>query len=151
MAGFKGQAEYSIDEKGRVALPAKMRRVLSPEAKDTLVATRGHEQCITLYPLDLWERMEARFHDLNPFRTDTRDFLRTMTRWAEELPLDGQGRVGIPKALMDFAGLAHKGPALIIGALSHVEIWEPAVLRDHEASRPYDYATVTERVMGERS
>ncbi len=148
MAGFKGQAEYSVDEKGRVALPAKMRRALPAEAKDTLVATRGQEQCIMLYGLDTWERMEAQFGGLNVFRTEARDFLRTITRWAEELPLDAQGRVVLPKTLMDFAGLANRGPALVLGALDHLEIWEPSIFAAHDESRPYDYATVTERVMG---
>ena len=148
MAGFKGQAEYSIDEKGRVALPAKMRRVLKAEAKETFVATRGIERCVYLYPLDHWEKMEADFQNLNVFRSETRDFLRTITRWADELVLDAQGRIGIPKNLMDFAGLAPRGQAIIIGALNHVEIWDPTIFEGHLAERPYDYETVTERVMG---
>jgi MraZ protein len=148
MAGFKGQAEYSIDEKGRVALPAKMRRAMSPAAKDTFVATRGMERAVYLYPLDYWERLEAQFENLNVFHTETRDFLRTITRWADELPLDAQGRVVVPKNLMDFAGLAPRSPALIIGALNRLEIWSPAEFDKYQADRPYDYETVTERVMG---
>ncbi len=148
MAGFKGQAEYSIDEKGRVALPAKMRRVLSPDAKETFVATRGIERCVYLYPLDRWEKMEAEFETLNLYRAETRDFIRTITRWADEVVLDGQGRIGLPKNLLDFATLAPKGQAVIIGALDHIEIWDPAVFDAYLNERPDDYETVTERVMG---
>jgi MraZ protein len=148
MAGFKGQAEYSIDEKGRVALPAKMRRAMSPAAKDTFVATRGMEKCVYLFALDRWEQMEAQFESLNTFHTETRDFLRTITRWADELPLDTQGRIVVPKNLMDFAGLAPRSPALVIGALNRLEIWSPAAFEQHQSDQPYDYATITERVMG---
>ena len=58
MAGFKGQASYSIDAKGRVAIPAKMRNAMNPEAKGTFTVTRGFEKCIFLYPLDRWTEME---------------------------------------------------------------------------------------------
>ncbi|CAN5569383.1 division/cell wall cluster transcriptional repressor MraZ [soil metagenome] len=144
---FKGQAEYSIDDKGRVALPAKMRRVLSPEAKDTFTITRGFEQCIFLYPVDRWTEMEAQFMGLNQYQREARDFVRTIVRWADEVSLDGQGRIVLPKPLMDFAGL-NDGRALILGALDHIEIWDPAIFENYLNERPDDYETVAERVMG---
>ncbi len=147
MPGFKGQAEYSIDEKGRVALPAKMRRALTPEAKETFVVTRGFEQCVFLYPLDRWEEMEDEFRALNPYQREARDFVRTIVRWADESTLDGQGRISMPKGLLEFAGLATGGKALIIGALDHNEVWDPATFDRYLNERPEDYETVAERVM----
>jgi MraZ protein len=150
MAGFKGQAENSIDDKGRVALPAKMRRALSPEAKETFVATRGLEQCVFLYPLDVWERVEAQIQTLNTFQRETRDFTRNLLRWAEETTLDGQGRISLTKPLLDFAGLSagNGAKALFIGALDHIEIWDPDVFETYLNQQPADYETVAERVMG---
>ena len=58
MAGFKGQAEYSVDRKGRVTIPAKMREAVSPEANKTFTVTRGFEQCVFLYPMDIWSEIE---------------------------------------------------------------------------------------------
>ncbi|MEX0599172.1 MAG: division/cell wall cluster transcriptional repressor MraZ, partial [Rhodothermales bacterium] len=72
MASFKGQAEYSVDSKGRVAIPAKMRNALSPEAKNSFTITRGFEQCINLYPLDQWEKREAEISELNTYRSEAR-------------------------------------------------------------------------------
>ena len=61
MAGFKGRAENTIDDKGRVAVPASMRRYLRPEAHDTFVVTQGVDHCIALYPFDVWEsRLSSR-------------------------------------------------------------------------------------------
>ncbi len=148
MAGFKGQAEYSIDDKARVALPAKMRRVLNPEAKDTFVATRGFEQCVFLYPLDRWEKMEEEFMTLNLYQREARDFVRTIVRWADEVALDGQGRIGLPKTLIDFAHLQAGKKAIILGALDHVEIWDPEIFDAYLNEQPDDYETITERVMG---
>lgn len=150
MAGFKGQAEYSVDDKGRVALPAKMRRDLSPDAKETFVATRGLEQCVSLYPLDVWEQVEAKIQGLNSFQSETRAFTRNLLMWAEEITLDGQSRISLPKSLIEFADLQMGGgsKALFIGALDHIEIWNPEVFDAYLNQQPDNYETIAERVMG---
>jgi len=79
-------------------VPAKMRRALSPAAKETFVATRGLERCVFLYPLDAWEAIEEEMGRLNQFDPEARGFVRTINMWAEELALDGQGRIALPKA-----------------------------------------------------
>lgn len=144
--GFKGQYENVIDEKGRVAIPAKMRRALSPEANDTFTATRGFERCVFLYPLDRWEAMEREFLRLNPYQRETRDFIRTITRWAEDVTLDRQGRIVLPRRLMEFAGLSTE--AVVVGSLDRIEIWDPKVFAEHLAASEADYEVVAERVMG---
>ncbi len=146
MAGFKGQAEYSVDSKGRVAVPAKMRNALKPEAKNTFTLTRGFEKCIFMYPQDHWEIMEADIGALNTYRSDTRDFIRGILMWAEEVTLDAQGRIGVPRTLAEFAGITDR--ALIIGALDHIEIWNPDTFQVYLEGQKEDYETLAERVMG---
>jgi len=143
---FKGQAEYSVDSKGRVAIPAKMRSVLNPEAKSTFTITRGFEDCIFLYPLDEWTRIESEISGLNMFNSDARGFVRVIMMWADEASLDGQGRITIPKPLIEFADVGDK--ALIIGAFDHIEIWDPDRFSDYLNKQPDDYETLAERVMG---
>lgn len=146
MAGFKGQAEYSIDSKGRIAIPAKMRNALNPEAKSTFTITRGFERCIFLYPLDTWLGIESEISALNTYNRQARDFVRSILMWAEEMVLDAQGRISIPKPLAEFAGITDKG--LVIGALDHVEIWNPDSFAAHMNEQADDYETLAERVMG---
>ena len=148
MAAFKGQAAYSVDAKGRVAIPAKMRAVLTPEAKGTFTVTRGFERCVFLYPLDHWSQMEAEMRELNVYNRESRDFLRTILMWADEVALDGQGRVTIVKPLLEFAGIAPGGSALIIGALDHIEIWDPTHFETYVNDHVDDYENLAERVMG---
>jgi len=143
---FKGQAEYSVDSKGRVAIPAKMRSVLNPEAKNTFTITRGFEDCIFLYPLDQWTRIESEISGLNMFNSDARGFVRVIMMWADEASLDGQGRITIPRPLIEFADVGDK--ALIIGAFDHIEIWDPDRFSDYLNKQPDDYETLAERVMG---
>jgi MraZ protein len=146
VAGFKGQYENAIDEKGRVAIPVKMRRALTPAANETFTATRGFEQCVFLYPLDRWEEMEEDFRQLNPYQRETRDFVRTITRWAEDVAFDKQGRIVLPRRLMEFAGLSDA--AVIIGSIDRIEIWDPRVFAKYVEGIPADYEAIAERVMG---
>ena len=143
MASFKGQAEYSVDSKGRVAIPARMRSALNPEANNSFTITRGFEQCILLFPLDEWAKREAEIARLNTYRSEARSFVRTIMRWADEVTLDGQGRVVVPKSLIAFAGL--EDAVLIIGVLDRIEIWNPNVFAA-QAEQEADYSDVAERI-----
>ncbi len=142
---FKGQAEHSVDSKGRVAIPAKMRNAMSPEAKETFTITRGFEECIFLYPMDRWSSIEEEIGELNMYNREARDFVRIIMMWADEDSLDGQGRISIPNPLREFAGL--DGSALILGAFDHIEIWNPEQFDGYLNEQPADYETLAERVM----
>ncbi len=148
MSFFKGRETYSVDDKGRVAVPAKMRKSLSPEAADTFVVTRGpdNDPCIYAYPLDEWRKMEERLSGLNQYNDRDRYFLRTLLYWADELTLDKQHRVMLPKGLVEFAQI-DKG-ALIIGAMDHLEIWNPDVFESYLSGQNVPYSEVAEAVMG---
>lgn len=148
MAGFKGQAENTIDGKGRVPVPAKMRKSLSADAKDTFVATRGEGQFVVLFPLDYWEQeIEAKLARLNNFDAQDREFIRSLYRWAEEVTMDSQGRIALPKALATFADLKTSSKARIIGAFDCIEIWDPEVNDRHEAEQDTPYADLAKSVM----
>ena len=146
MPGFKGQAAYSVDAKGRVAIPAKMRNAMQPEAKGTFTVTRGFEKCIFLYPLDRWTEMEEEIGGLSTYDREARAFTRRIMMWAEEVALDGQGRISLPKPLIDFAGIADR--ALILGAYDRIEIWDPEAFDAYLNEEAADYETLAERVLG---
>lgn len=129
-------------------VPAKMRRSLSPDAKETFVATRGLEQCVFLYPLDAWEEIEEAVGKLNQFDPQAREFVRTIYRWAEELTMDAQGRIALPKSLIEFAGLQPGSKGLAIGALNRIEVWDPELFEAHLNDQSASYETLAERVMG---
>jgi len=146
MPSFKGQAEYSVDSKQRVAVPAKMRNVINPEANKTFVATRGFEQCIVLYPNDHWDEIEGRMNDLNMYRNDTRGFVREFMMWAEEVVLDAQGRIVLPIELMEYAGITDR--AKIVGVSDHIEVWDPSVFEAFNSGQQDTFNERAEKVMG---
>lgn len=145
MAFFKGQEFYSIDSKGRVNIPAKMRKSLSPEANDTFVLTRGVDKCIVAYPFDEWRKYEEKFEKLNQYEEKNRYFLRLLLMWSEEVKLDAQQRISIPKQLIDFAEI--EGKVAIIGMIDHIEIWNPDKFNEYLSSKEESYEQVAEKVM----
>lgn len=146
MARFKGQAAYSVDAKGRVAIPAKMRSALTPEAQGTFTLTKGFEKCIYAYPQDEWKHKEEEYAALNRNNRNARHLVRMILMWAEEASLDGQGRISLPKALADYAGIGER--ALIIGSMDHIEIWDPTAFDDYLQEQTIDPETLAEQVMG---
>lgn len=146
MATFMGMFDYSIDNKGRINIPQKMRKNLKPEAKDTFVATRGFEKCIAIYPLDEWENIEKRISALNSFKEKDRLFQRTFLMWASQQELDSQSRITLPKTLLDYAGI--KTEVKIIGVGERIEVWDPEAFDKYLNSQSDGYEAIAEQVMG---
>lgn len=145
MAFFKGQELYSIDAKGRVNIPAKMRKSISEEAKDTFVLTRGTDSCVIAYPLDEWKKHEDKFGKLNQYDEKNRFFLRMLLMWSEEVSLDRQQRISVPKKLQEFAGI--DGKVMIVGMIDHIELWNPEKFEAYISSHDETYESVAEQVM----
>lgn len=147
MAFFKGQETYSIDTKGRVNIPVKMRKSLSPDANDTFAITRGLDKCITAYPIDEWKKYEEKFANLNQYDEKNRYFLRMLLMWSEEVALDGQQRISLPRKLLDFAGI--EGKAMIVGMGDHIEFWNPEEFESYLNKYNEPYEKVAEHVFSE--
>lgn len=144
MSSFKGSYEYSVDSKGRINIPAKLRKYVSAEANDTFVITRGFEKCLFAYPLDEWNAFEHSVRKLSSSDPKHRYFTRTLLRWAAESQLDGQSRITIPKELLQFAGI--ENAVLILGVLERIEIWNPRIHQEYINTQPESYEDVAQRV-----
>ncbi len=129
MSDFLGQYTYSLDEKGRVSFPAKFRRAVRPEAKDTFVVTSGFDHCLFVYPLDEWKRKSALLREQPITNSEARKWMRVVAANASETTCDKQGRITIPPHLIAWARLSKE--VLIAGALDRVEIWNPEIFADY--------------------
>lgn len=116
---FRGQFTYSMDSKGRIAIPAKLRKHISVEANETFVMTRGLSNCIDLYPLDEWVKIEQALLNLNSFQPDDARFIRMFVQFASEDVMDVQSRIMIPPALISYAAIEKE--VLILGALKKLK------------------------------
>jgi MraZ protein len=145
MTSFKGSYDYSVDNKGRINIPARLRKYVSPEANDTFIITRGYEQCLFVYPLDEWNKLEQSIRDLSPTNPKHRFFMRTLLERATESQLDGQSRIIIPKELLQFAGIENE--VLILGVLERIEVWNPHIYKEYQKSQAESYENVAQNVL----
>ena len=125
---FSGEYAHSLDEKGRLAIPAKFRG----RFKEGAVVTRWLGECLAVWPSPEWESLNADIAKrprTDPAATNFRHFVLSS---AHEGDPDGQGRITIPSHLRDYAHL--QGAAVVIGTSDHLEVWEPGRWRD-ELSR----------------
>jgi MraZ protein len=134
MSTFYGTESCVIDAKGRLNVPARMRRGLQPEAHDTFVMVRGFDGCVSMYPLDEWRKYEDRLRQLAVGSEKARQFVRMLLESAHESAVDAQGRVSLTPTLADIAGVAKE--AKLLGAFDHIEIWNAK--RYEESSKGAD-------------
>lgn len=109
-----GEYQHSVDEKGRIALPAKFRKSLS----DGVVVTKGLDPCLHIYPLEQWRRFAEKITQLPANKLG---FVRLILSQASHCDIDSQGRILIPGLLLEKAGIKHK--AVIVGLHTRGELW----------------------------
>ena len=125
---FTGEFRNTIDQKNRLSIPAKYRKALSPVNDNTFVLTRGFDQCLILYPLDEWKKVEGQLGSLSSIKVRHRNFVRSIVRCAIHIKYDSQGRIAIPENLLQYAKI--DGNVAVIGMIKKIEIWSPNLLNN---------------------
>ena len=120
---FLGEFEVPVDDKGRIFLPAELRRNIEPEADETLVVVRGLDGCLTAHPKHLWSQIATKILCLPQTEQKVRLYYRGMLSQAAEVKLDRQGRASVPRKLLERAGIDDR--MVVIGALDRLEFWQP--------------------------
>jgi len=137
---FVGTYLHTIDDKGRLTLPAKWRSELA----GGVVVTRGMDKCLFILARSKFEGIVNEIDEQGLERSDARGWARHFTGMAADVEPDKQGRIIIPPNLRDFAGL--DGDVVVVGVISRIEVWEPK--RHHEAEEKIesDVDNVAERM-----
>jgi len=117
---FIGEYNHNLDDKGRVAVPAKFRATL----KGGAVVTRGLDNCLFLYTKKEWQELAGKLAKLPISKSNTRAFARLMLAGAMDVDFDNQGRIMLPEYLRKFASL--KKNLIIAGLYDRLEIWDEA-------------------------
>lgn len=148
MASFKGEYDHSIDSKGRVSFPARLRKYLPSQSQDNFTILKGLDQCLLLYPAEYWLGVEERLSRINEFRQKERTVLRNFLRSADDLTLDKHNRLAIPPKLMEWANITNR--VIFIGMGESIELWSPELLAkvDEEIDQG-TYREMFENVMGD--
>ena len=118
---FTGEFRHSLDERGRVAIPARFR----PRLAGGATLAKWLDGCLGLFPPDEWEDLSRKIAALPLASADGRAFSRFMFSGAMETELDRQGRVLVPGYLREYAGIEPGQEVFVVGAHSRVELWAP--------------------------
>lgn len=138
---FMGEYQHTLDEKGRVIVPAKFREGLG----ESFVMTRGLDKCLFVYPQSEWEILEQKLKNLPMTRADARSFVRFFLSGATECSLDKQGRIVIPTLLRDYAALDKD--IVVLGVSNRVEIWSQEKWRAYADAAAESFADIAENLV----
>jgi transcriptional regulator MraZ len=119
---FRGVTHLALDNKGRLAVPAKHRDSLASPGDGKLVLTADPSHCLLLYPLPAWEPIQQRLMALSSFDPNTRALQRLIVGHADDVVLDGAGRILVPPALRQYAALDKH--VVLVGQGNKFELWD---------------------------
>ena len=118
---FIGEYKHTLDDKGRIAIPAKLRYSKIGE-EEFWVTTKGFDHCLFVYPKNEWSVIVKALNErLTLTKKDDRSFLRMFVSPANEQAVDKQGRIALPLSLREYAGV--QKDVVVLGAINRIEIW----------------------------
>jgi len=154
MAGLVGEFECTLDTKGRFLFPSGLRKQVKPPKKakgalanEIFMVNKGFEKCLTLYPMNEWDKVSTKLSKLNLFKPKNRMFYRLFHQGAKQLSLDKTGRILIPTALMERIGL--KKEIMLTAYNNRIEIWDRKEYMRVMEDNMGDFSDLADEVMGE--
>lgn len=138
---FLGEYQHTIDEKGRIIIPAKFREALG----SSFIITRGLDNCLFVYPREEWNQLEQRLKSLPSMAANARAFARLLFSGACECEWDKQGRVNVPGHLREYARL--EKDCTVIGVSTRVEIWDKAAWEEYSRKSQDSFNEIAEKLV----
>jgi MraZ protein len=119
---FRGGTPISLDNKGRLAVPARYREELISLCAGHLIITADPSRCLLIYPHPVWEPIEQKLNSLSSFNPQTRSLQRLLVGNASDVEMDSSGRILVPPPLREFAGLSKE--VVLVGQGAKFELWD---------------------------
>lgn len=137
---FIGEYTHNLDEKGRMALPAKFRSKLRGSA----IITRGLDACLFVFTAEEWEKLAEKLVSLPITQANSRAFTRLMLAGAMDVEIDKQGRILVPDYLREYAGLT-KG-VVVTGLYNRIELWDSAQWKEYKTKTEASSDEIAEKL-----
>ena len=148
MNSLIGSYECKVDAKGRLMLPAAIKKQLSTVLQNGFVLKRAvFQPCLELYPMSEWEALMQKMNKLNRFKKKNNDFIRRFTAGVKMIEVDNAGRLLIPKDLMVFSDISKD--IVVSSAINIIEIWDKDKYEKAIDDATGDFADLAEEVMGQ--
>lgn len=145
---FIGTYECKADAKGRLMIPAVLKKQMATALQDGFVLKRAvFQPCLELYPMSEWNTMMRKVNKLNRFKKKNNDFIRRFTAGVKIVEVDNAGRLLIPKDLISFSGISKQ--VVLAAAVNILEIWDKDKYEQAIDDAASDFADLAEEVMGQ--
>ncbi len=135
-----GEYKHSIDDKGRLAIPAKFRAKIEGGA----IITRGLDKCLFVFTMREWEKLAEKLVALPLAQANSRAFSRLMLSGAADVELDSQGRILIPEPLREYAGLSKN--SVVAGVYNRMEVWDAEVWNEYKKKTESSSEEIAEKL-----
>lgn len=146
MASLIGEYDCKVDAKGRFMFPVDLRKQLDQLFEKGFVINRNlHQKCLVLYPMPEWERLNKKLSKLNRLIKANDVFVRKFTGGATSVQADQSGRVLLPKALGDYAGI--QSDLKVLGSNNVIEVWDRKLYEEF-LSQDVDIEKLAQDVLG---
>ena len=140
---FSGSYQLSVDDKGRLAIPARLRQQLTDEYGTTVYITKGHKPCLEIHPARAFRAIADQIQEMED--QDAAEVLKLMyIGRAVEAELDRQGRVTLPPMLRQESAV--NGKVMLVGMGSRFDIWADAAYAEEMAAREADLKSALARI-----
>ena len=147
MINLIGTYECTVDNKGRIMIPAQLKKQLDGVASDPFILKRSvFQNCLELFPSSEWKLMMDKVNKLNRFVKKNNDFIRMYTAGVKSIDLDSNGRILIPRDLITISKL--KKHVVLCSSINIIEIWDKDEYEKSINDPKVDFAKLTEEVMG---
>jgi len=148
MLNLIGTYECKADVKGRLMMPAPLKKQLAPVMSGGFVIKRAvFQPCLEIYPIDQWNTLMGKISKLNRFNRKNVDFIRRFTAGVKTVEMDAAGRLNIPKDLALFAGITRE--VVLSSSINIVEVWDKKSYEKAINDAANDFADLAEDVMGD--
>ncbi len=125
---LRGNALAKIDEKGRLKLPACYRAIIEPQYGNEFFVTSVRGECVRIYPMEVWTRLEERLSRLSSFEPSVMKFQNAVNYYGQTAVMDSQGRILIHSLIREKA--IGNGEVAVLGQQDHLEVWNRAAFEE---------------------
>lgn len=145
-----GTYECKVDAKGRLPLPAGLRKQLATVMEEGFVLKRSvFQNCLELHPMSEWNKVMSEINQLNRFVKKNNDFIRQFTAGVKVVEIDANSRIQIAKDLVAFAGISKD--VVLSSSVNVIEIWDKDKYEQSVNVDEIDFAQLAEEVMGNKN
>ena len=147
MAFFTSEHECTLDAKGRLVLPSRLKSVLPEASKKSIMIRKGFEPNLIIYPLHEFQNIYTRINSLNEFSSEQRKLKRNLFSSISQIDLDSNGRFLLPKSMIFHTGL--EKDVILVGMGNVIELWSPDNYKKYLINDANEFSKLAQKYLDE--